>query len=196
MVFLKGTSPNFSWKNHCPFVNPMNQNRKKRRMLTKPMKRFYGIYCKQLSIFSEKPKLHKAKMARDGLSYIGSNVRWRWQAVQDGGSSGVDLSFTMRTNSTRILLNYQNGDPKENICQKRRLIRLRPIAIWPIQEGSYNYKMAAGTIQPYTGSEDLKYQDIDQSVRMNVKPEAGRCLVDGTTRESRKYVMHRAAPAR
>jgi hypothetical protein len=23
---------------------------------------------------------------------------------------------------------------------------------------------------------------------MNVKPEAGRCLVDGTTRESRKYV--------
>jgi hypothetical protein len=49
--------------------------------------------------------------------------------------------------------------------------------------------MAAGTIiQPYIGTEDLKYQDIDQYVRMNVKPEAGRCLVDGTTRESRKYV--------
>jgi hypothetical protein len=29
---------------------------------------------------------------------------------------------------------------------------------------------------------------IDPSVRMNVKPEAERCLVDGTTRESRKYV--------
>jgi hypothetical protein len=40
-------------------------------------------------------------------------------------------------------------------------------------------QMAAGTIQPYTGTEDLKYQDIDQSVRMNVKPEAGGALLTG-----------------
>jgi hypothetical protein len=36
---------------------------------------------------------------------------------KDGGSSGFDLSFTMRTSSTMIQLKYQNGDPKNNICQ-------------------------------------------------------------------------------
>jgi hypothetical protein len=56
-------------------------------------------------------------MAHAGLSYIGSILRCQWQAVKDGGSSGIDLSFTMRTYSTWILLKYQNGGPEKNICQ-------------------------------------------------------------------------------
>ncbi len=40
--------------------------------------------------FSEKSKLHKTKMAGDGVSPTGSNVRWQRQSVQDGGSSGID----------------------------------------------------------------------------------------------------------
>ncbi len=64
----------------------------------------------------------------------------------------------------------------------RYKIAAHPGRILELQDGRRYYTTL------YTGTEDLKYQDIDQSVRMNVKPEAGRCLVDGTTRESRKHV--------
>jgi hypothetical protein len=55
-------------------------------------------------------------------------------------------------------------------------------------------QMAAGTIQPYTGTEDLKYQEIDQSVRMNVKPEEGGALLTGQL-QRKPEVRHRAVLA-
>ncbi len=87
---------------------------------------------------------------------------------------------------------------------------LRYIRQRPIQDGSQNYKMARTYIFFQDGGPSIMYwlkngrpyyttlhrnrrfkvsrYRIDPSVRMNVKPEAERCLVDGTTRESRKYV--------
>jgi hypothetical protein len=48
---------------------------------------------------------------------MGSNLRWQRQSVHDGGSPGIDLSFTMRTNSTLIQKKYKIGGPEESICQ-------------------------------------------------------------------------------